>query len=51
MVSELGLLEGSRGCCLGFAEAVVWALLSSWLGLTKPFYAFLCQGLERLIEA
>ena len=43
MVSELGLIEGGM--------AVVWALLSSCLGLTKPFYAFLCQGLARLIEA
>lgn len=40
MVSELGLIEGVGGG--------VWALLSSCLGLTKPFYAFLCQGLERL---
>ena len=43
MVSELGLID--------VGMAVVWALLSSCLGLTKPFYAFLCQGLERLIEA
>lgn len=43
MVSELGLIEVGR--------AVVWALLSSCLGFAKPFYAFLCQGLERLIEA
>lgn len=43
MVSELGLIEGVGGG--------VWAFLCCYLGLTKPFYAFLCQGLERLIEA
>lgn len=34
MVSELGLIEGGKGCCMGFAEAVVWALLRLLLGLT-----------------
>lgn len=47
MVSELELIEGV-GVVSEPCWAVIWALLGSCLGLAEPFYAFLCQGLERL---
>lgn len=51
MVSELEEIVGLIGQFSGPCWAAFWALLSSLLGLTKPFYAFLCQGLVRLREA